>query len=298
MKTISDIQKAYFGKIDLTDIEILIVDSIGKSREFILAHPEYEIPSLKIEKLKLKISRRLKGEPIAYILGHKEFYGLDFMVNKHTLIPRPETELLVEIALDQLKVHKVSKVHKVIIVDIGTGSGNIIVSITKAIEKSKIQNATAEFVGIDISKDALKIAKKNAAIHNLDKKIAFLNGSLLTPIIENCKLKIENSKMIILANLPYLSKEIYQSAPIDVKKFEPKTALYSPEQGLQHYRRLLEQLKDLLAANRQLQISLLLEISPEQKTLLPAVIKPIFPKAKVSFQKDLAGKWRVCKIII
>jgi release factor glutamine methyltransferase len=296
---ISDIQRIYKGKIDQFDLELLICHAIGKSREFVLAYPDYAITKPRETKIKKMVARRAKGEPVAYILGHKEFYRLDFIVNKHTLIPRPETEQIVDGVLDELKVHKVSKVHKVVIADVGTGSGNIITSIVKTIENFEFRISNFEFIGIDISKDALKIAKKNARVHGVDKKIKFLHGSLLIQIIKelNSK-KLAPDKLIVTANLPYLSKEIYNSAQIDVKKFEPKSALYSPEAGLQHYRKLLGQIKKLQIKDCGLRITGFLEISPEQKQPITKLIKSIFPKASISFQKDLAGKWRVCKITL
>lgn len=299
MLSISDIQKKYSKKLDFLDLEIILAHSLGKTREFVLSHPEFEIPSLKIENLKLKISRRMRGEPIAQILGHKEFYGLDFVVNKHTLVPRPETEQMVELTLDKLKVE--SKKSKVVIIDVGTGSGCIITSIAKKIETFDFQPSTFNFIGTDISKDALKIARKNARIHGLQKNIKFIHSSLLSPFFENCKLNPpaggENSTMIIVANLPYLSKEIYTSAPIDVKNFEPKSALYSPEHGLQHYRKLLLQIKKLKSCNI-LRVKCYMEISPEQKKLLTELVKKILPQAKMKFHKDLAAKWRICEITI
>lgn len=297
--TIQDLTSKYRGRIDYLDMEILIAHSLGKTREFVLMYPEYSITKIQNTKINKYIRRRMSGEPIAYILKHKEFFGLDFIVNKDTLVPRPETELMVEQALSSVIRHQASD-EKITVIDVGTGSGCIITALAHG---TKDNGHT--FFATDISKGALRIAKKNAKIHSLDKKIKFLHGSLLSPLIENCKFlpqdypvgeKIVNSRMIILANLPYLSKEIYSSAPVDVKKFEPKSALYSPEQGLQYYRKLLEQIKELLISNDELQITAFFEISPEQKTSLTKIIKVIFPFAKIEFSKDLAGKWRICKI--
>lgn len=251
----------------------------------------------------------MRGEPVAYIVGHKEFYGLDFKVDENTLIPRPETELLVEKALSSVIGHpprvdeqSSSRVEagrsSVSIIDVGTGSGNIIISIANELKKViGHRSSIIGFFGIDISKDALKIAKNNAKTHGVDKKIDFLHGDLLSPIIGNWKLEIGNSTMIIVANLPYLSKEIFASAPIDVKKYEPKSALYSSKQGLSHYEKLLKQIKKLLFIVH-CSLFVVLELSPEQKTLITKMIKKIFPSAKIEFFKDLAGKWRVCKIIL
>jgi len=200
-------------------------------------------------------------------------------------VPRPETEMMVEQTLGLLR----NMPRDTFVIDIGTGSGNIIISITK--------NATRtdyKFYATDISEGALKIAKRNAKNHGVDKKVKFIESNLLSAFIQNKKHIAQNANLIITANLPYLSKEIYNSAPIDVKKFEPKSALYSPEQGLQHYRKLLEQLQKIPSSTK----TILLEISPEQKQPLTKLIKTILPTAKISFTKDLAGKWRICNIKI
>lgn len=292
----------YHRKFDLFELEILVAHELGKSREFVLAHPDCEMSPLKIKKLKLKISRRAKGEPIAYLTKRKEFYGLDFIVNKHTLIPRPETELLVENALELLRNMLRSKLRSkenFAVLDIGTGSGCIITAIANSMERGKWKVQRADeinYFATDISTEALKVAKKNARVHQVGKKIRFLHGNLLSPLTQDARYEIRDTSLIIMANLPYLSKEIYQSASIDVKKYEPKIALYSHEQGLQHYRKLLEQIDNLSIASHPLSTTIFLEISPEQKKLIADMIKNIFPLAKIEFIKDLAGKWRVCKI--
>ncbi len=183
--------------------------------------------------------------------------------------------------------------------DVGTGSGNIIISLAKNAKNFKFQISNFKFYGIDISAEALKVAKKNARLHGVEKKIKFLQGNLLEPFLRNIKPSVtSHHSLIITANLPYLSKEIYQSAPIDVKKYEPKSALYSAEGGLAHYHELLLQLKTSHVPCSMFHVSCFLEISPEQKNPLSKIIKNIFPTAKISFEKDLAGKWRVCKIEI
>ena len=286
MMTIFEIISKYKGKLDYLDIEIIIANSLAKTREFVLTYPEFKISKTKLERIEINIKRRLKGEPIAYIIGRKEFYGLNFIVNKSTLIPRPETEMIVELVKNE--INKTESAADII--DIGTGSGCIIISVASTTNsKSKLS-----FYGSDISKEALLVAKKNAKANGANKKIKFLHGNLLQPFLNNKKLI--SKKIIITANLPYLSRNIYQSAPIDVKKFEPKSALYSSENGLQHYRKLLQQTISL--KNKENEIIILLEISPEQKTLLTKIIKSITPLAEIEFKKDLAKKWRLCKIEI
>ena len=292
--TIGDITKEYAKAVEIYDLQLLLSHTLQKSREFVLAHPEYILGKSQISSLRSGLNRRIKGEPIAYILGHKEFYGLDFVVNKHTLVPRPETELMVDFTIKELR----SKLRNTTIVDVGTGSGNIIISIAKAIESFKFPVSSFKFIGIDISKEALAVAKKNARVHDVDKKINFLHDNFLSPLLKPASFKLKTENFIVIANLPYLSKEIYESAPHDVKDFEPKSALYSPSAGLSHYKKLLQQLEQFLVVSCKLSVVCYFEISPEQKTALLPVVKNILPDAKIKFHKDLAGKWRVCTIRI
>lgn len=348
--TIITIKSFYKNKIDSFDLDLLIAHVLKKEREFILIHPEHILTSNQQSIIGAMIDRRLKNEPLAYILGEKEFYSLNFKINRHTLIPRPETELMVEMALENIKAHKHAPIktlkHNKIkttstnnnttihqssvidVIDIGTGSGNIVISLAhninygayaiehgtwdmkqKEIKKYKLKNTdcknitsvncapkTVNYFATDISLDALKIAKQNAKLHNVNKKIKFLHGNLLSPFLKS-KIINHKSSLLILANLPYLSKDIYDSCADNVRKYEPKSALYSANCGLAHYITLLPQIK-LLATSYKLQATILMEISPEQKKILPPITKKIFPQAKIEFKKDLAQKWRVCKITI
>lgn len=289
--TILEIQKKYHQKIDSLDLDLLIGHILKKERELILSHPEFKIPNNKLRQLEKNIIRRLKNEPLAYITREKEFYGLNFLVNRSTLIPRPETELLVNLALETIKNH-LTRAKKINFIDIGTGSGNIIISVLKNIENGT-QAQNLNFIAIDSSKKALVIAEKNAKNNFLDKRIKFIQGNLLNPLI-SIKKTTYSPILIITANLPYLSKEIYQNCPPQVKKYEPKTALYSPQDGLGHYLKLFKQLKSFNST----EIILFLEISPEQKEILTPIIKNDLPHAKFDFKKDLSNRWRIVKIEI
>ncbi len=286
MTTISDIFKKYHHQLDYLDLELLVAHTLGKSREFVITHPEIKLSPSQISNLKSQISRRLKHEPIAYILGEKEFFGLPFKVNKSTLIPRPETEQIVDLTLNILKT-KNQKL-KTDIIDIGTGSGNIIISLAYNIKHKACNN----FYGIDLSSDALKIAKQNARSNKVGKKIKFIQGNLLQPLF---KKDLGNS--IIIANLPYLSKKIYEETMPDVKNFEPKSALYSAKEGLAHYEELFSQINNFSSVNSH-QFTVFLEFSPEQKVKLNKLAKKYFPQAKLKFFKDLSGKWRILEINI
>ncbi|KKP79647.1 MAG: protein-(glutamine-N5) methyltransferase, release factor-specific [Candidatus Moranbacteria bacterium RIFOXYA12_FULL_35_19] len=293
---IKDYFSKYSSKINHLDLELLISCAIRKPREFVLAHPEKSVSKEQRTMINKLIRRRLKHEPIAYILGQKEFYGLNFKVNKHTLIPRPETEHLVDAVISNLQLVN-SK--KTTIVDIGTGSGNIIISLAKNLWTSNVPNGhSMSFFGVDISQKALIVAKHNAKKHNVDKKIKFIRSNLLDYFIKNknCYMFHASCSMIIVANLPYLSKKIYSSSMPNVKKFEPRSALLSGIEGLDHYEKLFKQLHKLEIGNWKLEI--FLEISPEQKSKIAKLIKKYFPNANIEFQKDLAQKWRVAIVEI
>ncbi len=287
MATIQTILDKYRPKIDNLDLELLIAHEIKKSREFVLAHPEEKIGRKREIEINKLLARRFKNEPIAHILGHKEFYGIDFKVTKDTLIPRPETELLVERTLQEILVAKNTPLS---VIDIGTGSGNIIISIAKNSKDKKIN-----YFGIDISGKALIIAKYNAKKHSLTK-IKFIKSNLFEHFLKNNATIKQFNNLIIVANLPYLSKKIYSATAPNVKNFEPKSALYSPKAGLDHYEKLLKQIGNLKNDSHILHVSCFMEIGPEQKKSLNILVKKILPAASIQFEKDLAGKWRICTI--
>jgi release factor glutamine methyltransferase len=237
------------------------------------------------------IAGRLKNEPLAYILSHQGFYGLDFKVSRHTLIPRPETELLVE------EIVK-TKPKNSIIIDVGTGSGNIIISLCKSIENKNT------YYGADISPKALQIAKYNAKRHKLNSKIKFIKSDLLNYFLNNLTIKPFNN-LIIVANLPYLSEKIYNCVSKDIKKYEPKIALLGGYNGLDCYKKLFKQIKIIKKSCYVLpaspaggRVTCYVEISPEQKPKLEKILKKYFPKSRLKFQKDLAKKWRVVEFSI
>ena len=294
------------------DAEVLLMHTMKKSREWLLAHPNHKLSQKQILDYESLLNRRSKQEPVEYIIGYKEFFGFNFSVNKDVLIPRPETELLVEKAIDYVRTYeRTSQNNNVIFIDIGTGSGNIIISLAKTLDEpsttlnsrqNEWQDNKNSFFAIDNSKKALRVARTNAKFHDVEDSIVFLNGRFLNPLIENLELLAkktpslerltEHSKIIILANLPYLSKDIYESSPDSVRKHEPKDALFSGQDGLDHYRKLLNQIK-IFAKFFELSNTILLEISPEQKTIITKQIKANFPNVKMKFFVDLAGKNRI-----
>lgn len=280
------------------DAELLLSFVLRKSREYLFTHPEKELSGAQIAKFGALAQRRQKGEPVAYILGKKEFFGLEFLVGKNVLVPRPETELLVEKALSQILNTKYQTLDTVI--DVGTGSGNIIISIIKNIPDE--MRKKINFYSVDISSKALNIARKNAEKHKVKKYIKFVKTDLLGYFIKK-KLKLEN--LLIVANLPYVSHKLYRKNLANLK-FEPKNALVSSENGLSRYKKMFSQIKKFIQiadlncrqAGCKSQITLLLEISPEQKKSLLRVAKKEFPAGKIKFHKDLCEKIRILEFTI
>ncbi len=259
------------------DAEIILANAIKKNKEYLYTYPEKNLTLPQIKKFQQMISRRKKYEPIACIIGYKEFYGLKFKITKRTLIPRPETEMIVEETLSILKLAR----KPVILIDIGTGSGCIPIAIAKNIKHPRVKIYAA-----DISKEALKIAKANAKINNAEKKIKFLRGNLLEPLEKIIK-NAANKNIIITANLPYLPTEIYNHAMPDVKSYEPKNALIAGKDGLKYYRELFKQIKKILPIQSSFYI--LCEIDPSQKNSIKTLSRKYFPCAIFQIKKDLAG---------
>jgi len=257
-------------QIPLLDTELLLAHSIKKERTFVKAHPEKKLGLFEYFKFKYFLSKRKKGIPFAYITGTQEFYGREFKVNKNTLIPRPETEMFIDLIKDQKAD---------CIIDIGTGSGTIGVTLAKEINASN-----TKIFGSDVSKKALKTAKNNAKI--LKTNIEFIQGSLLTPYLEK-KCIQDSESLVIAANLPYITEKQFESEN-SIQK-EPKLALVAEDSGLALYIQLLGQMKGL--QNKKIQTYF--EIDPNQTKRLKKEILKVFPNAKIKIHKDLCGLDRI-----
>lgn len=229
------------------------------------------------------IERRRMHEPVALILGGKAFFGRDFLVSPHTLIPRPETELLVETALSILEHNpNGTTTEGVLVVDVGTGSGTI--GVTLALESK------APVIALDASAEALNIAKENAQLLGASERMSFLQGNLLLPffpVFAKWPATFPVEHLLIAANLPYLTIDQWEALNPNVKNFEPKSALVGGYNGLELYDELLMQLKAKRSTLPK-RITLLCEIDPAQKERLPRVIRAHFPPAEVGVLNDLA----------
>ena len=183
------IKKLESKKIDspALDSEILLAFVLKKTKAFLYAHPEKKLTKKQLGKFKGLINRRAKYEPVAYIIGQKEFFGFNFLVNKNVLIPRPATENLVSEVINFInKQNKKTAKQKTNILDIGTGSGCIIITLSKFVPK-KIKLLT-----IEISKSILKLAQKNAKLHRVRRKIKLIKEDLLKPFLNKTKLLKQN----------------------------------------------------------------------------------------------------------
>ncbi len=262
-----------------------VTEVTNVTKEWIYANSAYRLPSTAYRKYKKIIEKRARYEPVAYITSKKEFYGLDFYVNNSLLIPRPETELLVEEVLKAIRDMRYEI--RFNIVDVGTGSGCIAISLAK---KLAISNKQLTIYATDISKKALEVAKLNAKKHNVQNRITFLQGDLLIPVTSD---KIQETRIdIIVANLPYVKDQEMEKLPNGIKKYEPKTALYGGKEGLDYYKKLLYQIRKYL--NKKVKI--FLEISPYQTDLVKIIAKKYFPQGKIEIKKDYSRLDRIVLI--
>lgn len=246
------------------EAEVLLRHTLGIDRVRLFLELECSLTGKEALEFNKLTTRRLRGEPVAYITGHKEFYGLDFKVNPAVLIPRPETELLVEKTLELARTNPIT-----VIADIGTGCGNIAVSLALNLPQAKIY-------ATDISEDAIKVARHNAEKHGALDRIRFLKGDSLEPLPEPCD--------IIVANLPYV-----RESELPELRFEPEIALNGGEDGFTLFKKLVTQMRNKLKSGGHL----LLEIGLGQSQEVRDFILDLHPSAQAETLKDLAGIERV-----
>lgn len=274
------------SKIPILEAELIMAHLLGVSREKIIISLELVIEPDIVKKFSKLQTKRLKNYPLAYLLGTKNFYSLSFKVNKHVLVPRPETEQMVDYILDYVSSNK--KNNHFNFLDIGTGSGAIIVSIATILKKdNKTCFDLSEFIASDISKKALKVADENIESHGFKSKIKTIKSDLLKKISDNF-LKESNDPLIICANLPYLNDLECRIEPSISR--EPKLALHSHDNGLRHYKRLFKQISLKNISN----FLLICEINPQQEKDIKELANSILINTKYhsSFLEDYSKQTR------
>lgn len=256
------------------DAQLILAHSIKRPRTWMLAHLETDLSQPQIDSAAEAFSSLQNGTPLPYILGHWEFFGLDFDVTQDTLIPRPETELLVEKAVSWLTRHPEARS----VADVGTGSGAIAISIAAHVPKAKI-------LATDISSSALMVAKNNAEKFHVQHQIDFVECDLLPTSNDQCF-----TFDLLCANLPYIPTKTLHQLPIYGR--EPTLALDGGEDGLEIYRRLFQLAPDWIAANGMM----LLEIESTLGLKALGLAYDFFNDVTIHLHQDLTGRDRLLEI--
>lgn len=254
------------------DTELLLAYVLNSSRLELYLNFDKPLRAEELAKYKELIKRRVQHEPVQYITGAAHFLGRAFKVNQNVLIPRFETEILVEKSVELIRNNKFSK-----IIDLGTGSGVIAISVAKSFPELKI-------LASDISEEALQIANINSKALGVENQIIFKQGNLLEPWQEEIK---DNENVLLLANLPYVRENEWAGLAREVKDFEPKQALLSGIEGIDHYQKLFQQLK-----NVKYKFQLLIETGIQQIPLLEEIAKRELNVQDVKIFLDLNQKER------
>ena len=262
------------------DAAILLSFVLKRDKAFLFTYPEKPLTRKQEQKFRRLVKQRSKGMPVAYLTGKKEFFGLEFFLNRHVLIPRPETEGLVELILGAAFVRSQKSGAKIL--DLGTGSGCIIITLANRLGDPE-SSSGLRFFASDISKAALKVAQKNAKRHSVE--ITFKQGDLLKPWLARRSLGAggKNQRFdVVVANLPYLAKQTAST------KFEPKNALVAKKQGLELIEKLIRQIRSH-SQIRPFADSIFLEFDPRQETKIKTLAASLLPGYKIKFFRDLAG---------
>ncbi len=272
-----------FSDTPQLDAQVLLAHIFDKPRTWLLAHTTSAPDEKRARRLEKLVRRLERGEPLPYVLGHWEFYGLDFEITPDVLIPRPETELLVERAIAWLRAPKdVEDVNpSPMVADVGTGSGCIAVSLAKNVPEIRV-------LATDISKAAVKVARRNAARHDVLDRIDFLTCDILPKHVNT--LSGVRQFDLLCANLPYIPSEKLRRLP--VYKHEPALALDGGPDGLNPFRQLFNLVPEWMAPGGRL----LLEIESTRGAAVLSLAYDSFTAASFHLHQDLAGRDRLLEI--
>ena len=257
------------------DAQVLLCHALSLPKADLLLQLDEALTLEQERRLQILLERRLRREPVAYITGLKEFWSLAFVVNPNVLIPRPETELVVELSLEYAKTKAVPSQLKIL--DLGTGSGAIAISLAKELPEARIW-------AVDISPDALRMAQINAARHQVAAQITFLLGDLFVPTADS-GMQFD----LIVANPPYIKSELIGELAPEIRDYEPVLALDGGIDGLDYYRQIINQASWYLLDGG----AILLEIGADQGDAVRHIFAPTAGFAPAEIYQDLAGQNRV-----
>lgn len=273
--TIADILKSASSQLrksgiqnDVLDAQTLLAEALGRDRTYLIVNFNQELTPEIAQKYQSLVARRASGEPLQYITGRQEFYGLEFEVTPAVLIPRPETELIIE---ETLRLVHQNNLDEPLIIDVGTGSGCIAVTLAREIEAARV-------IALDISTDALEVAKRNASRYGLQERIEFIESDLLSALSD------EDKADFIVSNPPYVAAHEMPELQREVREWEPHIALTDCADGLSFYRRLLNDVPASLKNGGYF----LCEMGYQQSTAIEALIDSHVWEA-IHTLKDLQG---------
>ncbi len=275
--------------LNIEDIEtpaaeagVILCHVIKKEKVYLYSHGEESLTTEQQDMFFELLEQRAKGKPLQYITGIQEFMALDFVVNENVLIPRHDTEILVETVIDYVKRGVLNKEDNVRILDIGTGSGCIAVSLAHYLPNIGVY-------ALDISKKALETAHLNSVKNDVEQKIRFINSDILEIIREGCYRELQDIPFdIVVSNPPYISKKAVEGLKKEVKHFEPYNALCGGDDGLDFYRALNKGISNLLKSGG----FIALEIGYDQADEVKELFKDTCSDIKII--KDFSGNDRVC----
>lgn len=277
------------------DAEVLLVSVVGGDRTALIAHPERVVGDDAAARYEAAIARRSAGEPVAYIRGLKEFYGLAFAVDRRALIPRPESELLVEAARSEVMARLVDPSRPpaaagerpVRVADVGTGSGAIAIALAVELRRRNVElGRDVRIIATDASAAAIELARENAVGHAVADGVRFYEADLLPPVLPD-----EAHLDVIVANLPYVMTDVIPTLPV-AASFEPLAALDGGSDGLDVIRALLARLPDVLAPAGVA----LLEIGSDQGETAPATAREVLPDWVARVEPDIADLPRLLRV--
>lgn len=257
------------------DAQVLLAHVLGTERTWLFAHHDHPLSAQQAEAFTELVARRIRREPVAYLLGRKEFYGLEFAVDERVLIPRPETEMLVDFLLAHVEA---SPRDPFVIADVGTGSGAIAVTTAALASNTRIY-------GLDISEDALEVARENGRRLAPGARLRFLQSDLLSALPEPAD--------VIVANLPYVTDSEYTGLAPEIREYEPQLALTAGVKGLDVIQRLLDQVRDHLKPDGLV----LLEIGHNQGEAVKQMAEAMHPRPRsVGLRRDYSGHVRMVTV--